>query len=71
MYTTHDRSGIARGFRNRAGGPAERDKKLGMVKRAQIANWANVIKGPMRQTGSVRIRDVVVFVGSGCRAYRQ
>lgn len=50
VYTTHDRSGIARGFRNRARGPAEGDRKVGMVKSAQMANWANVIKGPMRET---------------------
>lgn len=71
VYTTHDRSGIARWFRNRARGPAEGDRKLGMVKRAQITNWANVIKGPMRGTGLVRICDGVISVGSGCRAYRQ
>lgn len=46
VYISQCRSGIARGLRNMARGPAEKERKCGRVKRAHSMNWAKVIKGP-------------------------
>lgn len=43
---SHERSGIARGLRNRDRGPADNEKRCGRVKTAHRTNWAKVINGP-------------------------
>lgn len=55
---SHERSGIARGLRNRDRGPAENERKCGRVKTAHKTNWAKVINGPrwLDQDGQRRSR---------------
>lgn len=47
VYISHERSGIARGRRKNARGPADRERKWGRVNIAQRMNCANVINGPV------------------------
>ena len=47
VYISHNRSGMARGFKNNDRGPADIEKKLGYVNSAVRMNCTNVIKGPI------------------------
>lgn len=46
MLISHDVSGIARGRRKKAWGPAEKERNPGNVKNAAVRNWTKVIRGP-------------------------
>ena len=47
VYISHERIGIARGFKNNDRGPADIERKFGDVKSAVRMNCTNVIKGPI------------------------
>lgn len=38
---------MARELRKNDRGPAEKDRKVGIVKSAVVTNWTNVIRGPL------------------------
>lgn len=59
VYIIHDRSGMARGFKNNDRGPADIEKKFGDVKSAVKMNCTNVIKGPIRRIVTCLARSTI------------
>lgn len=47
VYAHHDLRGIARGLRKKARGPADQERKLGIVNNATVTNWTKVMRGPV------------------------